>query len=104
MRKSDRSTAIHPDAERYFTAGLESVFRQWTVLELAVQNQWGGPASAEKAATLHMEVLNLFRSPEKIYKDVSSLIRFLLLFYFNDHLGRQLGSGGLLRDQLQHDM
>ena len=38
--------------ERSFSAfkeGLESVFRQWTALELAVDQQWGGVNSSEKA-------------------------------------------------------
>ena len=84
MRKSDRLGAVHADAERYFMAGLESVFKQWTVLELAVHNQWGGPSSAEKAANLHLEVLSLFRTPDKVYKDVSIVlfILFSIIFLF----------------------
>lgn len=74
MRRSagTASAAHHPEAFARFQQGCESVFRQWTVLELAVHNEWGGPASAAKAGKLVGEVMELFQSPERIYKDVSS--------------------------------
>lgn len=71
--RSDR-TVLHPDQEHAFQSGLASMFRQWTVLELAVHNQWGGPSSGHKAEDLQIEILDLFRSPEKIYKDDIALV------------------------------
>lgn len=61
---------IHPDCVEAFSQGLGAVFRQWTALELAVHNQWGGPNSAEKADTLMRECLALFEDPRNRYKDV----------------------------------
>lgn len=31
----------HPDTFNNFREGLNSVFRQWTAIELAVYHQWG---------------------------------------------------------------
>ena len=39
----------HPQADQAFKEGVESVFRQWTALELAVAHQWGGRSSSDKA-------------------------------------------------------
>ena len=72
------SQEIHPDCVEAFTQGLGSVFRQWTALELAVHNQWGGPNSAEKANSLMDEVLHLFEDPRTRYKDVLTLICFIV--------------------------
>lgn len=62
--------ARHPQAEEYFRNSLYSVFRQWTTLELAVNYQWGGPNSAEKASRLVDDVYGMFGGPNTIYKDV----------------------------------
>ncbi len=50
------------------------MFRQWTALELAVHNQWGGPNSAQHADELVNNIMDLFDTAEKIYKDDVSLI------------------------------
>ena len=64
--------SLHPQAKQAFQEGLESTLRQWTALELAVVNQWGGANSAEKATQLYNDILNmLVNSNEKVYKDVS---------------------------------
>ena len=78
--RSDR-TVLHPDMENAFVAGLASMFRQWTVLELAIQNQWGGPGSETKANALQLEILNLFKLPEKIYKDVRIILSKMRMPY-----------------------
>jgi hypothetical protein len=56
-----------------FSQGLASVLRQWTVLTLAVTNQWGGTDSEEKAAMLFDEILDEFLHPKEgtLYRDVS---------------------------------
>jgi hypothetical protein len=63
------------EAVRAFQAGTQSIFRQWTALELAVHNQWGGPASEDKAGDMISEVLGLFDGAQKIYKDVSAVVQ-----------------------------
>ena len=64
----------HPEQLKYFTEGVGSVFRQWTALELAVFHQWGGPTSVERARVLVEEVLDLFRGPDRVYKDDIAII------------------------------
>lgn len=61
----------HPQADETFLLGLQSVFRQWTALNLAISHQWGGPSSDRKAEALIEEIMKNFQGPEKIYKDVS---------------------------------
>ncbi|PVU96057.1 hypothetical protein BB559_002509 [Furculomyces boomerangus] len=41
------SQRIHPNKEA-FIEGADHIFASWTALELAVQQQWGGPDSQEK--------------------------------------------------------
>lgn len=62
--------AAQNEAIQAFHAGTNSIFRQWTALELAVHNQWGGHNSEEKANAMINEVLELFGGSQKIYKDV----------------------------------
>jgi hypothetical protein len=61
----------HPESDEAFRQGIQSVFRQWTALELAVSHQWGGPSSKEKADRLIEEIYEKFHGREKVYKDVS---------------------------------
>jgi hypothetical protein len=64
------AAARHPQAQPAFQEGLQSIFRQWTALELAMFHQWGGPTSAERVNELVSELMEMFLGPEKIYKDV----------------------------------
>mmetsp|Transcript_26601 Transcript_26601/g.39528 ORF Transcript_26601/g.39528 Transcript_26601/m.39528 type:complete len:182 (-) Transcript_26601:85-630(-) len=64
----------HPQFQEAFTQGLGSVFRQWTALELAVHNQWGGPNSSEKANELLNQILKVFEDPRRMYKDEISML------------------------------
>ena len=68
------AAARHPQAESAFREGLQSVFRQWTALELAIFHQWGGPTSAERVNQLVAELMEMFLGPEKIYKDVCIIL------------------------------
>lgn len=62
---------IHPQAGQAFQEGLESILRQWTALELAVLNQWGGQSSGDKANQLYEELLDKFISKStQLYTDV----------------------------------
>jgi len=61
----------HPQARQAFQEGLESILRQWTALELAVLNQWGGPSSGDKANQLYEELLTKFTARSaQLYRDV----------------------------------
>jgi pre-rRNA-processing protein TSR2 len=41
-----------------FRAGVTACLRSWSALRTAVQSEWGGPTSIEKAETLREEVIN----------------------------------------------
>lgn len=41
-----------------FRAGVTACLRSWSALKTAVQNEWGGPTSIEKAETLREEIIN----------------------------------------------
>jgi hypothetical protein len=71
LTRSQAQQSRHPQAEQAFKEGLQSIFRQWTALELAVQNGWGGLEGHDKPQILLEEILAMFLGPEKIYKDVS---------------------------------
>eukprot|EP00727_Mastigamoeba_balamuthi_P006580 m51a1_g2542 hypothetical protein (250) ;mRNA; r:277464-278766 len=43
-----------------FERGARGVFSQWTVLQLALENQWAGPETADKVDALVEYVLDLF--------------------------------------------
>ena len=45
------------------------MLRQWTALELAIHNSWGGSNSREKAQQLNTMIIEMFNKPEKVYKD-----------------------------------
>lgn len=61
---------MNPQYKEAFLEGFSSIFRQWTALELAVHNLWGGPQSADKANELMDRVLSIFDDPKLIYPDV----------------------------------
>jgi hypothetical protein len=61
---------MNPQFKDAFVQGFGSIFRQWTALELAVHNEWGGPQSAEKANDLMNQVMAIFDDPKRIFKDV----------------------------------
>ena len=43
-----------------FEEGAVLIFARWTALQLGVQNEWGGPKSAEKAQELLQDVIGWF--------------------------------------------
>lgn len=61
---------IMPPAYRpYFEEGARIVFQRWTALNLAVENQWGGPTSAEKAQQIYNECIAWFYASKEHYED-----------------------------------
>ena len=83
-------TDRHPEASIAFEKVVISIFRQWTALELAVAQAWGGIDSQRKADALIDEVLQLFNT-KRVYKDDIQLLleeimgKFYILFiYFHN--------------------
>ena len=48
------------DARPAFEEGVSLVFRRWTALLLALEGQWGGPSSNDKAQAIYEETLEWF--------------------------------------------
>merc|ERR1711976_623552 len=44
-----------------FDEGLSEILSKWTVLSLAVKNEWGGPNSNEKFENLKFELKEFFK-------------------------------------------
>ncbi len=54
------SHLLPPAAKPMFEEGVRLVFRRWTALALAVENQWGGANTADKANWLVQEATEWF--------------------------------------------
>ena len=54
------SHLIHGQAKAAFEEGARLLFTRWTALALAIENQWGGTNSAEKAQWLLEEAITWF--------------------------------------------
>ena len=76
----------HPPAEQAFKEGMQSVFRQWTALDLAVFHLWGGASTAERVVALVDELMAMFLGPDKVYKDVSfNYLAYLCSYFLQFH-------------------
>lgn len=64
----------HPQANAVFESGVVSIFRQWTALELAVSQGWGGFDSQRKADQLIDDVLTLFQTKRVDNNDIALLL------------------------------
>ena len=51
---------LSPAQRELFEEGLAIVFERWTALCLAVEQQWGGQGSADKATELYLDVMEWF--------------------------------------------
>ena len=54
------SWTLPPQHRPVFEAGVALVFKRWTALELAVENEWGGANSRDKADQFYHNVLEWF--------------------------------------------
>jgi pre-rRNA-processing protein TSR2 len=61
-----------------FRAGVTACLRSWSALRTAVQNEWGGPTSIEKAETLREEIINAMM--QKKMTDIMDLEDALAIF------------------------
>ncbi len=60
-RAQDKGLLPNPQSQAAFEEGVKHLFRRWTALNLAVENQWGGANSAEKANWLVEDTIEWFR-------------------------------------------
>ncbi|KIY92516.1 hypothetical protein MNEG_15446 [Monoraphidium neglectum] len=57
------------DRRPAFEEGVTAVFTQWTALCLAVENEWGGPLSVDKANQIIQDVLDWFYDKKEHHAD-----------------------------------
>ncbi|KAG5178463.1 Pre-rRNA-processing protein TSR2-domain-containing protein [Tribonema minus] len=72
------------EAWELFKQGVGSVLRQWTALQLAVDNNWGGGNSQQKALAMEAELVEMFRTKKQVYRDE---VEDYLNAYLDDHFG-----------------
>ncbi|KAF2075374.1 hypothetical protein CYY_003350 [Polysphondylium violaceum] len=52
-----------------FEMTVNRIFREWTALQLALTNEWGGRATREAAEEMKQDVLDLFLMGKPVYTD-----------------------------------
>lgn len=64
-----------------FQEGINLLLSRWTALQMAVQNQWGGPHSHLRARQIIVDIFSLFtQSKERVYiDDVEDLLEEAML-------------------------
>ncbi|EFA78468.1 hypothetical protein PPL_09120 [Heterostelium album PN500] len=68
-----------------FDQAVKRVFLQWTALQLAVQNAWGGRSSEEKAEDIRQDILDLFLMGKPVYPD-------MIMSILEDRLSNELNT------------
>ncbi|KAL3533186.1 hypothetical protein ACH5RR_006707 [Cinchona calisaya] len=64
------SPPLTAEAAAVFQEGINLLLSRWTALQMAVQNEWGGPHTRLKSQQLALDLfLLLARSKEKVYID-----------------------------------
>lgn len=51
---------LPPEYRPFFEEGARLVFSRWTALNLAIENDWGGPNSKDKAIEIYNECIRWF--------------------------------------------
>ncbi|XP_021773086.1 pre-rRNA-processing protein TSR2 homolog [Chenopodium quinoa] len=63
---------LSADSIPHFQEGISLVLSKWWTLQMAVQNEWGGPHSQQKALDFSSRIFNFFHKPnrkEPVYID-----------------------------------
>jgi pre-rRNA-processing protein TSR2 len=70
------------------------IFSRWTALSLAVENQWGGPRTQQKADDMLQETLDIFSGAKPGQKVHADELEDLFYDYFSNefHVGAEDGS------------
>ncbi|KAG0587158.1 hypothetical protein KC19_2G144200 [Ceratodon purpureus] len=76
---------LSQEAVSKLASGVHSTFVRWTALQLAVENEWGGRSSSQKAAQLENDVLGWFvHSKARRYIDeLEELLDVAMIEQFN---------------------
>ena len=69
FRSETQRPALTEEQKAQLAKGVRLVFGRWTCLNLAVQNQWGGPNSEQKRQELAQSVLDWLLNAKEVYAD-----------------------------------
>ncbi|XP_027176073.1 pre-rRNA-processing protein TSR2-like isoform X3 [Coffea eugenioides] len=88
------------EAAAEFQQGINLLLSRWTALQMAVQNEWGGPQSRLKSQQLALDLFSLLAgSKEKVYMDdVEDLLDDSML-----SLGTEIADGSIEEIQASSD-
>eukprot|EP00612_Vaucheria_litorea_P006627 CAMPEP_0171481452 /NCGR_PEP_ID=MMETSP0946-20130122/6753_1 /TAXON_ID=109269 /ORGANISM="Vaucheria litorea, Strain CCMP2940" /LENGTH=178 /DNA_ID=CAMNT_0012013025 /DNA_START=24 /DNA_END=557 /DNA_ORIENTATION=- len=78
------------EAWEIFKQGVRSVLQQWTTVQLAVENNWGGGDSRKKLEQLESKLVEMFRVKKNLYRED---IEDFLTAYLDDHFGTYAEDG-----------
>jgi pre-rRNA-processing protein TSR2 len=59
---------MHPNKAK-FLEGLSIIMKRWTALQLAVEMEWGGPSSSEKAKDFEESLAEYFENGTNTVND-----------------------------------
>lgn len=68
-----------------FEEGCNAIFVRWTALQLAIQNEWGGFQSQQKAEQLYKDVLNWFYTNKGIVRHLCIEISYSIKHASTNH-------------------
>ena len=72
------------DPRSILNRAVHVVFAEWTAIGLAVENEWGGRATRDKALALLHQVLNGLLNSERVHADeIEALLDSTMLDEFN---------------------
>ncbi|XP_056176024.1 uncharacterized protein LOC115677641 isoform X2 [Syzygium oleosum] len=77
-----------PEAVARLQEGITVLLSRWRGLQLAVENQWGGPDSLRKSRQLAADILSCFAcSKEALYvEDLENFLHECMLLSFNTEM------------------
>ncbi|KAM9983511.1 hypothetical protein ACTFIY_000224 [Dictyostelium cf. discoideum] len=72
-QQNQESTLVdnRPEGEYWqiFDQAVLRIFKEWTALQLAITNEWGGNKTSERAEDMRQDVLDLFLMGKQVYSD-----------------------------------
>lgn len=65
-----------------FSEGIVMTLYRWSALQLAVENEWGGRQSRQKAEQLHSDIFSWFTQSTGNYQNSLILLHENAFFFF----------------------
>lgn len=89
-KSSGSSAAAAPpltaEAAAEFQEGINLLLSRWTALQMAVQNEWGGPQTRLKSQQLALDLFSLLTRSKGTSKPLNLYCLFQFYIYFREFL------------------